>query len=299
MTSTREILKRLKDFTVILCSSPDKLVQLEPVVTVEAEYGDRVVEGSALTLAHHGSRSDNPAPCIATIPDLQLEEPRIIGLSHIDLDSLGGILRVLERLADVERLGTVAFWTVAAKVDTNGAHKLPLYADDSTIENAMLHAWWAWNENNKIYPERDGSPLPINDWVHDAIVVLDRIFQQDPDLLAAGQKFKEEDELLNAQSFRGFGNGVLWRQSEKFVNHLYRGPQGQLAMVVVSINPKSGAIIVSRENDGVPVNCRDLVQSLWGPEAGGHNGIAGSPRDQVMTDEDLTQAVKAILGLLP
>lgn len=31
--------------------------------TVEAEYGDDVVEGEILTLAHHGSRSNNPAPC--------------------------------------------------------------------------------------------------------------------------------------------------------------------------------------------------------------------------------------------
>lgn len=31
--------------------------------TVEAEYGDKCINGKLYTLAHHGSRSANPAPC--------------------------------------------------------------------------------------------------------------------------------------------------------------------------------------------------------------------------------------------
>ena len=39
--------------------------------TVEAEYGNNVVEGTKVTLAHHGPRSNNPAPCnTPDVPEL-------------------------------------------------------------------------------------------------------------------------------------------------------------------------------------------------------------------------------------
>ena len=41
-------------------------------------------------------------------------------------------------------------------------------------------------------------------------------------------------------------------------------------------------------------SAKEIVQELWGNEAGGHPGIAGSPRGQEMTEKDMRQLVKAV-----
>ena len=45
---------------------------------------------------------------------------------------------------------------------------------------------------------------------------------------------------------------------------------------------------------GKKVSAKKLVQELWGNEAGGHEGIAGSPRGQEMTEKDMQQLVNAV-----
>lgn len=75
--------------------------QGQPGLTVEAEYGATVIEGRLYTAAHHqpaGSpyagdhvvEGGRPSPCIdPNIP--QVREGDIL-LSHLDLDSIGGVL---------------------------------------------------------------------------------------------------------------------------------------------------------------------------------------------------------------
>ena len=43
---------------------------------------------------------------------------------------------------------------------------------------------------------------------------------------------------------------------------------------------------------GKELSAKNIVQELWGPEAGGHPGIAGSPRGKEMTKKDLQQLAK-------
>ena len=45
---------------------------------------------------------------------------------------------------------------------------------------------------------------------------------------------------------------------------------------------------------GKRVSAKELVQELWGNEAGGHTGIAGSPRGQEMTEKDMKQLAKVV-----
>ena len=42
------------------------------------------------------------------------------------------------------------------------------------------------------------------------------------------------------------------------------------------------------------LSAKNIVQELWGPEAGGHPGIAGSPRGKEMTKKDLQQLAKLV-----
>lgn len=98
---------------VFIANNAAALRAVGPTHTVEAEFGLEVCEGSSVTLAHHGPRSDNPCPCLGdNISDCPYNEDsqgcaefvekglchqecldnKIIGVSHFDLDTLGGVM---------------------------------------------------------------------------------------------------------------------------------------------------------------------------------------------------------------
>jgi hypothetical protein len=61
-------------------------------------------------------------------------------------------------------------------------------------------------------------------------------------------------------------------------------------MAVVTFNTKFKSVTVSIADPQPGFSCREFVQKLWGPEAGGHDGIAGSPRGREMTLDDAKTA---------
>ncbi len=262
----------------------------ERTATVEAEFGDLCVPGSVITLAHHGSRAGNPAPCAA--PNGVGEGVEVVGLSHLDLDALGGCLALLGRKPDAD-----TFWVLAAFVDTRGPHRLG-EAGASEEDLARLHAFWAWSAENRVFPPRDGTVADITADVEAAAAALDAILGGDAALLAAGAAFKAAGEALNAASLVEVAGGVLLRQHEGFVNHLYATPDGVAAKAVVGFNPANGSITVSFADAPPAGGAVGVVQGLWGPLAGGHAGIAGSPRGEVLTLKDARAAVTAVLAVL-
>jgi hypothetical protein len=224
-----------------------------------------------------------------------------IGLSHVDLDALGGILALLGRKPSHHM--AQAFWKAAAHVDINGPHRLD-GAGVSLTTREHLHAFWAWSEKNRLYAPRDGSVIDASQWVADAEAVLGKILEPSEhapgraDLMLAGVLFEAAGEALNKASLirtvREGGVAVLLRSHAAFVNHLYAA-NGGVADAVVAFNDKTGSVTVSLERARQGVSCRAVVQRLWGPEAGGHDGVAGSPRDRVMTMEDTDAAVLAMI----
>ena len=70
--------------------SEDELrdAQIVPTATVEAEYGEKVIKGKQVTLAHHTKEyENNHAPC--NTPDVPvLDNDSIIIVSHLDLDTI-------------------------------------------------------------------------------------------------------------------------------------------------------------------------------------------------------------------
>lgn len=69
-----------------------------------------------MTLAHHDIRSDNPAPCNTEVEPLT---GGTILISHIDLDTVGGIMAVEGiKPEDPE------FWSAAEFIDNNGPHRI-------------------------------------------------------------------------------------------------------------------------------------------------------------------------------
>jgi len=280
--------------TILISSNADNLraalAKYERTATVEAEYGDAVVNGSIATLAHHGPRKANPCPC--QVPNFLGVEFDAIGVSHIDLDTLGGIMAVLG-IRPTNPMAT-AFWRVAAYVDVNGVHKLDRfpwldlpYSRETVMD--MLHAYYAWSEKNRIYAPRDGSALDITEKVMDGVKVWTAFLNSHPGyqnyeyLVEGGKAFAFREGTLNAMSLKAMivRGGVLFRASDRFVNHLYTVNGATfVARAVVGYNTETKAITVSVSDPLPGFSCREYVQSAWGAGAGGHDGIAGSPRDR-------------------
>lgn len=288
----------LNKFDIVVCSDADKLAKLKPCITVEAEYGDRCVQGTVLTLAHHGPRSANPCPCNTEVEtgfaDRISAANGPIGLSHVDLDTIGGLIRIAESQERIGgwKLGEDTFWQLAEFVDLNGAHRLA-EAEANDIDLSSMWAYWAWERKRRFVAKSDGGPTDAGPYVAEAVTVLGQIFWCFDKPTAtqrhdAGYTFKREQEGLSRDSFVDLRDGVCVRVHSTFTNHLYDTPCGR-AQIIVGFNTIDGSITISKERIELPVHCAQLVQNLWGDKAGGHEGIAGSPRGQRMTLNDLEQ----------
>ena len=274
-----------------------------PTLTVEAEYGTVVVEGSLYTAAHHQpsgpfERCVHPAPCNDTDIPVVPDEATVL-VSHFDLDTAAGCLRALPGFEGLFAPEHDAFWRLAEDVDLNGAHKVR-HLGGSEQDVLRLHAYWAWARADVPRFPREG--------VHDVTVhvlaagrVLTSILAGEASALTRGREFMADEDGLNTRSFVRLQDGVIMRSvsdPRDFVNHLYTTPEGVLARAVITLNTGAGSVTVSLADPVPGVSCRDMVQGLWGPEAGGHPGIAGSPRGQAMTEADAEAALQALLSLI-
>lgn len=268
----------------LISNNPERLAEAigkyNNSATVEAEYGSICVKGSIATLAHHGERAGLPAPCLAEdFPPSK--RPEVVGLSHLDLDALGGCMALMCRKGKDHE----SFWRLAAFVDVNGPHRLS-ESGASELDKARLYAFWAYSHDNRAIPSRDGSVQDITDKVMDYMNTLDLILRDDPTLINEGWAFRREEEELEVNSFIAQNNGrVLIRRADRFVNHLYTH-EGKVFSAVVALNTKTRAITVSFA-DSIGVSACEIVQSIWGSKAGGHVGIAGSPRGEEKDEDDL------------
>ena len=283
----------------ILAPTADLARSITADVTVEAEYGSVVIEGTRYTAAHHGGTwKGRPAPC--NDPGIPTLGPgATILVSHIDLDTIGGCLRVL--WGDAELFSHRSFWKLAEFVDLNGPHKLG-QSGASETDLERLYAFWAWSKATQTRLPRD-EIADVSRVVTDAGEALRAIvIQEDEGLLAAGREFRKAEAELNQRTFVRMSGPVLVRIAEvaaEFCNHLYATPDtGEPALAVVCYNREFGSVTISIADPVPGVSCREIVQGLWGPEAGGHDGIAGGPRGQSMGERELEAAVAALFDAL-
>jgi len=282
---------------------------INATLTVEAEYGSVVAEGSWYTAAHHQAEGPfagrhivaggRPSPCNdPSVPLLKAGDTVLI--SHLDLDTVGGCLRAFAGYADLFGDEHAGFWNLAEFLDVSGAHKMGASGatDDDT---ARLYAWWAW--------AKAGLPRLARDTVVDATAAivasgdaLRRILADDVDMIEAGEAFRADEAALNTRTFVRREGDVLVRTAATagdFCNHLYTDPTGVSARAVVCLNTAFRAVTVSlADPDNEAVSCRDLVQDLWGPEAGGHKGIGGGPREVAFDETHLEAAVAEMVRRL-
>ena len=242
------------------------LAGISTSATVEAEYGKETVPGSLYTLAHHGENSGNRAPCLEENHHGE-EIPEIVGMSHCDLDALGGVLALIGR-----KPRAASFWELAAEIDLCGPHKIKR-SSASAEDKTRLYAWYAWSEGNRLYPPRTGEAIDASAWVTEGLAAVEKIISGDPEMLEAGQKYLANETALAEASDRGKIGRVQVRESDRFVNFLY----GE-SCAVVAYNSETGSVTASLEAPIKGVSVEKLLQEYFGPQAGGRAEIGGSPR---------------------
>lgn len=267
-----------------------------PVVTIEAEYGSYVAQGSIYTAAHHqpvGSEfagrhigGSRPAPCNdSKIP--VVGDNDVVLISHIDADTLGGLMRASGQYAPLFNLE--GFWEFVEFVDTHGWHK----ADPTHPHFTHLSAIGAYLQSNRPNTPRDTNS-DVTEFVVGAMEFVSRLLKGGLEELQVGVKFVKAQDDLNLSSWvTTTPFNVVVRRATTFTNHLYRDPNGMVGVGIVAYNDSLGSITISLADPIKGVSCREVVQSLWGQQAGGHDGIAGSPRGQIMTELDFKNAINA------
>ena len=276
------------------------------LLTVEAEYGDFVAEGSVFTAAHHQPAGTKfagthvggscPSPCNnESIPFVD----GVVLVSHLDLDTFGGCLRTIPGFSDLFFKKHKTFWELAEFVDVRGPHKLS-ESGASVSDLEKLRAFWAWSKRTLGRFPKD-VPSDVTEYVLGAGHVLRLILQGDEVMLQDGRNLHAAEEDLNKRTFHQQRGDVAVRIAtlrEDFANHLYVSPTGVVSKAVACLNKASGSITISLADPVPGVSCRDIVQELWGPEAGGHEGIAGSPRERAMDEVDLEFVLWSLLAAL-
>lgn len=260
---------------------------ISPQATVEAEYGEKVIKGSNVTLAHHTKEyQDNPAPCNTTNVSV-LEDGSTIVVSHLDLDTIGGIAALMGRKKE-----NPSFWRAAEFIDLNGPHNL-FQVEEGTREKYVAYQAYQTNHRTPRFTE----PTDVTDIVLEHLDVIDKIIDGDKDLIQNGIKWDEETKkkIEDCLIFENDNVRVFDSPEGVFCSAAYYSEkQGKVIPSTVARNGKYQSVTVAMADGGKMLSAKNIVQELWGPEAGGHPGIAGSPRGKEMTKKDLQQLAKLV-----
>ena len=228
---------------ILLAPNLDLALQYNGIAeaTVEAEYGDLCVAGTKITMAHHGSRANNPAPCNdLRADDIVLSDDAVILVSHLDLDTVGGIMK----LQGDWSFNDAEFWRAAEFIDVNGPqhmHELPEYIQD------QLNAIYAWEQEHREkidhenitdvtaqvseYTAAIDLALDINELNHEAFIQAGRDWNEKV-TQEIESKLVQENEFIR-----------VFESDGPFCNGSYYSPnQDKIVPAIVTHNTKTGAI---------------------------------------------------------
>ncbi len=292
-------------FKICMAATAKELRECRPSVTVEAEYGADVVLGELATLAHHVFPFLwEKCPCLREEREFVALESdiEVIGVSHIDLDTVGGIAAAVGL-----KSGPAEFWQLAALVDVTGPHN-PEVRNHQHYPSLL--AYWAWAQmpENRAPRMKEGDGLKdVASLVRRHLAILFDIFREweygagvNGSLHQAGAAMAAAEEKLNADSFlycamTPAGLTVALRKADTFVNHLYNVPGG-VAQAVLAHNTQNNSLTLSFRDNASRGNrdAADIMRRVFGPEAGGHPNIAGTPRGSVYNEENMMDVVLAL-----
>lgn len=266
---------------------------IRPTATVEAEYGSEVIYGDEVTLAHHTPQFQNhPAPCnTENVP--KLEDGATIVISHIDLDTLGGIAALMGRKAE-----NPEFWKVAEFIDLNGPHHLFEVPESARDRYVAYEAYGATHRTPR-YTE----PTDVTELVMEHLGIVDRAVRGEAELVEEGRTWEREttEKIEECLVFENENVRVFNSPEGTFCAASYYSPNlGKIVPATVTFNGRFKSVTVAMADGGKELgektgeSARTLVQALWGNEAGGHAGIAGSPRAREMNEQDMKNLAKLV-----
>jgi len=262
---------------IILANTYENASSIRPAATVEAEYGERVIRGGVYTLAHHADGyKDQPAPCL--FPN-QIGFDGDILISHIDLDTIGGCLALYgKKPEDTE------FWEAVAFIDVNGPHhvrELPAKGREK------LRAYWGYN--NSLIKIKHCGICDVTDEILQSGLVIQKIIDGAPFLLQQGEQWELETQVA-VERCLVYENDYIraFVTAGVFCNSAYYSPSlNKIIPAVVSLNTKMNAVLISFSDGGKRFSAASAVKKLWGELAGGHEGIAGSPRGWGLNEAEI------------
>lgn len=280
---------------VILAPTKELAETTHADATVEAEYGDYCIEGKTVTLAHHGSRSSNPAPCNADVKPLDISKPQTILISHIDLDTLGGIMALTG-----EKPYDPSFWAAAEKIDVEGQHHSHELNPIDKQKMDAFHAWVASQPRAPRYTELTDVTQSIQDRMNVVRAICDERHPSHQQLINDGIRWDRETAAAIESKLVAENKYVRAFQTDSvFCSASYYSPkQNIIVPATVSYNETFNSITVAFEDGGKQYSACQIVQAMWGPAAGGRDGIAGSPRGQSMDYEDFKIAARNVRDVL-
>ena len=273
---------------IILAPTLEEAKKVQSDITIEAEYGDETIIGTLYTSAHHVVNSDNPAPCVdEKIPYIEFGT---ILVSHIDLDMLLGCGRALGLITD--QIKMELFCEVAANIDVDGPHHIHEYGENM---KKLFDAYWAWNESRG-RQERIEQTTDVTQKVLESIEIIFKIIDGNEELIEQGEKWVSNvQEEVEARLINETENYRVFSTDRVFCGSSYWSPrENKIISAIVSYNEKFKAITLSFEDGGEKYNAVDIMQKIFGSEAGGRAGIAGTPRGKEYQFEDTQKVIKEL-----
>ena len=276
------------DVKVIYAPDYGSALEVGPVAaTVEAEYGEKVVEGVIITMAHHGERADNPAPC--NWPDVPVLSEGTILVSHLDLDTVGGIMALKGTKPERDE-----FWQAAEYIDVSGPHHIHELPENIQDE---LNAVYAYADTLDRLPRETMEVSEIVDEYMEKVgIVLDERHPEHDQMIADGKEWAAVQQKETERCLVQENEFVRVFDSDgPFTAASYYSPEhDQVTSATVTLN-RFGAITIAFENaEELGLNAAEIAQELWGPEAGGRAGIAGSPRGEELSRDELMKAAEIV-----
>lgn len=280
---------------IILAPTKELAETVHADATVEAEYGDYCVEGKIATMAHHGSRSFNPAPCNTETPPLDVSKPQTILISHIDLDTMGGIMALTG-----EKPYDPSFWAAAEKIDVQGQHHSHELLQIDKEKMDAFHAWVASQPKAPRYTELTDVTQSVQERMDVIKAICDERHPSHKQLIDDGIKWDRETAQSIESKLVAENREVRAFQTDGvFCSASYYSPkQNVIVPATVSYNERFKSITIAFEDGGKQHSACQIAQAMWGPAAGGRDGIAGSPRGQAMDYEDFKMAARNVRDVM-
>ena len=261
----------IKDYDVALRFTKELIQKRIPFATVEAEYGDYCVEGTHATLAHHVlDYREHPAPCIRT--DVKPLKNGVILISHLDLDTLGGIALLEDQYIPH------SFWSSEAIIDTQGA--LGLSSIPAT-DNELMQIYWAWeSELTDLTLNSSLDYWDVTEMVAKRLSFLNQLLQTDQPIKRYSYYFKSfQQQMENYLSSCVCENDVL----RVFINeqpmHFQMHQRGEeWVPFCLHYHPLRRTLVLSDISN--QIDCGAFMKEIFGDKAGGQRRIGGSPREE-------------------